>query len=154
HPPSAVAELSQAAALTERRLRLWPGVVLIALQWPLIRVPGWFAPGTMIQFYSMFMGPMVLTAAVAGWWLLASRLRWTDRLLVLLFCAAAGAAVAPLCDASVAPMPLIVFALPVVTTAWVLWLLLTPRLRWSVRRVGLLAVILLAWGYFSLVRLE
>jgi outer membrane protein assembly factor BamB len=48
----------------------------------------------------------------------------------------------------------LVFVLPVVTTAWVLWLLATPFLRWPVRRAGLLAVFVLAWGYFTLVRFD
>ncbi|HEV3022129.1 MAG TPA: PQQ-binding-like beta-propeller repeat protein, partial [Pirellulales bacterium] len=42
----------------------------------------------------------------------------------------------------------------VVTTAWVGWLVLTPFLSWSVRRVGLLVVFALAWGVFTLVRYE
>ena len=51
-------------------------------------------------------------------------------------------------------MPVIVFALPAVVTAWVGWLLLTPFLGWPARRAGLIAVFVLGWGYFTLVRLD
>jgi outer membrane protein assembly factor BamB len=51
-------------------------------------------------------------------------------------------------------MALIAYALPVVTTAWVVWLVVTPFLRWPARRVGVLVVLLAAWGLFVLVRYE
>jgi outer membrane protein assembly factor BamB len=137
-----------------RRLRLWPGVVILALQWLAIAGPGWVAPGTMIQFMGIFWGPMVGAAALAAWWLFASRLSWVDRGLGLLACGAAGAAALLLGHPSINALVLTVFALPVVTTAWVLWLVITPFLSWPVRRAGLLVVFLLAWGYFTLVRFQ
>src|SRR6516165_3544126 len=67
----------------ERRLRLWPGVLIVALQWGLITLAQTFAAGTMLQFYAMFMGPMVGAALFALWWLFASRIPWKDRGIVL-----------------------------------------------------------------------
>ena len=89
--PGAFAIPSQASPSVERRLRLWPGVILVALLWFLLTVPGWLAPATKIQFFSMFLGPIAVAAAVTGWWLFASRLRWADRLLGLFAFAAVGA---------------------------------------------------------------
>jgi outer membrane protein assembly factor BamB len=136
-----------------RRLRLWPGAVLLALQWLAIWVPGWVAPGTMAQFLGMFWGPMAGAALVLLWWLAASRLRWTDRLLVPLACAAFGGAATFLSHGSM-QMGLIIYVLPLVTTAWVGWLLLTPFLSWPVRRAGLVVAFLLPWVYSTLVRVD
>src|SRR4051794_29637426 len=91
HPaplPSEDAPASASAPPVSVKPRLWPGVVLVALQWLLILVPGWVAPATMVQFMAMFWGPVIGGAAIALWWLFASRVRWTDRVLVLLACAA------------------------------------------------------------------
>jgi outer membrane protein assembly factor BamB len=144
----------------ERRLRLWPGVILVALLWFLLTVPGWLAPATKIQFFSMFLGPIAVAAAVTGWWLFASRLRWADRLLGLFAFAAVGAVTYLFWHSSLTEAGgrglfiLMIYVLPVVTTAWVGWLLVTPFLRWPVRRGGLLVVFLLAWGLFTLVRYD
>lgn len=145
---------SPATPCTQRRLRLWPGVAIVVLEWLLITIPGWFAPATMGQFMAMFWGPILATFAFLIWWLFFSRLRWRDRWLGLAGCAAAAAVVVPFCHASVGFMPLTVYALPTVTTGWILWLVIARALPRPVRRVGLLAVFLAAWGYFALIRLE
>src|SRR5579884_2491655 len=143
--------------VAERRPRLWPGVVLVVLQWLLLIVPRWVAPGTMVQFLAMFWGPMITAAALVAWWLFASRVRWRDRLAVLAFCCVVGTVAFFCFDPSLRAFGLpglTFFAVPVLATGWVLWLLVTPMLNWPVRRAGLLVVVLLAWGYFTLVRFE
>jgi outer membrane protein assembly factor BamB len=129
-------------------------VVIIVLQWLLILVPGWVAPGSRIQFMAMFWGPVAGAAALALWWLFASRLRWADRLLGLLTFAVAAAVAYPFCHESVNWFGLLIYALPRVTTVWVLWLVVTSPLPWQFRRVGLAVVFLLAWGYFTLLRFD
>jgi outer membrane protein assembly factor BamB len=139
----------------ERRPRLWPAVILVVLQWLCLTVPRWVAPGTIIQFYAMFFGPMLTAAAFTAWWLFFSRVHWRDRLLVLAVCVVLGAGAFFCFDPSLREFGLpglTFFVIPVVATAWVLWLLVTPFLRWPTRRTGLLVVSLLAWGYFTLVR--
>src|SRR5436189_254064 len=59
-----------------------------------------------------------------------------------------------LSDPSFGMMGMMLYALPIVTSAWVLWLLATPCLYWTARRDGLLLVFVLAWGCFTLVRFE
>ncbi len=131
----------------ERRLRLWPGVLIVALLW-VVRVLAGMGPGSPMQFFVGYLiAPLVALALLAVWWLLLSRLRWGDRLLVAaVFAAAAGAAV--LLNRQDFPvMTLIIYALPIVMSVWVGWLLLTYRLSWPVRRAGLLAaIVLLACG--------
>src|SRR5262249_4258040 len=134
--------------------RVWPGIVILIAQWLIILVPGWVAPVTRAQFYGWFLGPVVGTVALALWWLFASRVRWLDRGLGLLAFAGLGAATFPFWHASFRDQDskgmffLIMYALPVVTTAWVLWLVATWFLRWPIRRAGLLLVFLAVWGGF------
>jgi outer membrane protein assembly factor BamB len=150
-PPAAV---PQTAATAPRRLRLWPGVVIVALQWLLITVPGWVAPATYTQFLAMFWTPILAALGIVIWWLFASRLRWMDRWFGLVAFVAVAAASYPFWHPKSGIYALIISALPVVTTAWVLWLLATPFLSWPVRRVGLLVVFLLAWDFYALVRFK
>src|SRR5262245_13822557 len=154
HPGATAAEAPAARpAALPRRPRLWPGVVIVALMWPLILVPGWVAPGTMTQFMAMFWGPLIAAGAVLAWWLFAGRVRWSDRLLVPLACAALAVAAHFLSEPSFRFM-LIIYVLPAVLTAWVLWLLVTPALGWPVRRAGLLALFVLVWGCATLLRMD
>src|SRR5205085_9235107 len=48
----------------------------------------------------------------------------------------------------------VLYGLAGATTAWVCWLLVTPFLSWRARRVGLLALFVMAWGWLPLVRVE
>ena len=73
------------------RLRLWPGVVIVALQWAVVTAIGKIYEGTMIQFMAMFIGPMVAGLGVLIWWLFFSRVGWLDRLVIpLVFVLPAG----------------------------------------------------------------
>ncbi|HEX5271518.1 MAG TPA: PQQ-binding-like beta-propeller repeat protein, partial [Gemmataceae bacterium] len=135
-----------------RRLRLWPGVVLVLAQTALIFVPPLVAAGTIASFMVRFYAPMLCGVLLLVWWLFASRLRWADRLLgVCTFAAAAAVAVA-LCHPSF-QFGLLLYALPIATSAWVGWLLVSFPLGWPVRRWGLVAVLLAVSGGATLVRM-
>lgn len=136
-----------------RPLRLWPAVVILAIEWALLTIPGWFAQGTFLHMHGMFEGPMVGTLCILIWWLFASRAAWKDRWLVLGTFIATTIAVGFVCDPSVW-MLLVLFGLPVVTTLWVAWLVLTRGMTWPARRAGLLATIVLALSYFTLLRVD
>jgi outer membrane protein assembly factor BamB len=140
--------------LSPPRPRLWPAVVLVVVQWLIITVPGLVAPLTRAHFMGWFLGPLVATLGLVLWWLFASRLRWVDRGLGVLVFAAAAAAAWLLCDPTFGLFGLMLFTLPLATTAWVLYLLATPFLAWPVRRAGLLALFVLVWGGFTLVASE
>lgn len=137
---------------TAPRLRLWPAVVIVALMWLLRTVPVSLDPGPLTFTIAMF-APMVAVLLLAGWWLFASRVRLLDKLLVLGVCVAAGVATWFLCHPST-QFALIFYALPAVVTAWTVWLLGTLFLSWPARRTGLLLVLVLAWGWGLLVRMD
>jgi outer membrane protein assembly factor BamB len=143
-----------AAPSLKIRPRVWPGLVIVGLVWLAITVPGWVAPATMVQFMAMLWGPIVGTLAIVGWWVFASRIPWLDRGLGVIGCVATGAVAYMAFHPSFNFFGVIIYALPVVLAAWVFWLALTPFLPWPVRRIGLLVVFALAWGYFALVRFD
>lgn len=136
------------------RLRLWPLVVIVVLQWLAMLVPAWLAPATTLHFFGGFLGPLVGGAAVAAWWLFASRLTWTDRWLGLAVFIASIAVTWLLADPSFELIWLLLHGLPIATTALTIWLIATPFLNWPMRRAGLLVVVLVSWGFFLLVRHE
>jgi outer membrane protein assembly factor BamB len=120
--------------------------------WLALLAPAWLDLDLFTQFMAKFWAPIVAAGAVALWWLAFSRVRWYDRLLGVAAFAAVGAAASYLADFPF--MVMLVFAVRVVLTAWVGWLLLTPFLSWPVRRVGLLAAFVLAWGAFDLISMD
>jgi outer membrane protein assembly factor BamB len=121
-------------------LRLWPGIVLAALLW-LMR--GWATIGEFAQykfFIGLLIAPLVVLAGLLLWWLFASRLRWSDRLLVVGTFAAVTASTMFLADPSFRGPALLFYVLPLVVTAWPAWLLLSFWLSWPVRRAGILLI--------------
>lgn len=159
HPQSPVASTtSYPDALTSPSLRLWPGIAAVVLMWLGYWLPGYLQPGTFAQFMGKMIAPLGGLLIMAIWWLFFSRIRkWSDRLIVLVAFAGTGFLAQLLYHStltSMGAMGLVIFALPFVLTGWVLWLRLTERLNWPMRRLGLMAVFAVAWGYFALVRLD
>jgi outer membrane protein assembly factor BamB len=143
-------------AIGPPRLRLWPAVIILALELVAITVPGWVVPGTMFQMFSLFLAPLVAAVGLAVWWLLASRAPRIDRLLVLVVGIAGVVAIQFFAHPVFLQrqVGLALIALPLATSAWVLWLLVTPMLPWAVRRTGLLTLLLLVWGYCLCLRID
>jgi outer membrane protein assembly factor BamB len=152
-PAPPVAPLPQAAT---KPLRLWPAVLILAVQWAVNLGAARLAPGTVIHFYGSFLGPVIGAGLFLLWWLFASRAAWRDRLLVLLFTIVAGAASVFIDPAEphVGMFKLFIFGIPTATLAWCVWLLATPWLSWPHRRTGLFVLIALAFGFFALLRLD
>lgn len=155
-PPSSGPALEPIAAPPSvvRRLRLWPGIVVVALQWAAVTIIGQIFPATPIQFMAMFIGPLVGTLAVLIWWLFFSRLRWADRLLLPVAFGLCGASVLLVGHPSIGMFGILLYGLPAALTAWMAWLVVSYPLPWSIRRAGLLAAFVLVWGYFSLLRMD
>jgi outer membrane protein assembly factor BamB len=156
-PPAALPDVSQPTPAVVRP-RLWPAVVILALMWAVTVIPGFIGQlqGTPWHVFAMIWGAGGGAIAIGLWWLFASRVPWTDRLMILLFFAVSSLAARPLSDPSFLYFNYgpITRGLPLTTTVLVLWLLVTPALSWPVRRLGAVAALLLAWGYCDLVRLD
>jgi outer membrane protein assembly factor BamB len=153
-PPAEPPSIQRATAVT--RPRLWPAVLILAVQWAAKLLAERFWQGEVAYLYAVFYGPMVGAGLVLLWWLFASRVPWRDRLLVPLAVLAGGAAT--LFTDPIGPeaggFKVVLYALPVALTAGTLWLLVTRPLRWPGRRLGLLAALLLPFGYYALMRID
>jgi outer membrane protein assembly factor BamB len=136
------------------RIRLWPALIFVVLQWLALMAPRLLGAEPMIQFYGLMLGPLIGTVGVLLWWLFASRIRWKERFLGVLAFVAIGAVAYLFFHPSFDVMGVFFMTLPMATTAIAVWLLVTPFLRWPIRRAGLLVVVMLTWGYYTLVRFE
>lgn len=151
--PSSAA-IPQSAPISEPRLRLWPGVALVIVIWA-ARV--WASTGTGSPtkfFFGLVIIPMLALLLMHLWWLFGSRLRWKDGLIVFGTFVATTIATALISGSNFPAMALILYGVPVVASAWIGWLFLSQTLPWSVRRSGLLLVLVLTGGLFTLVRVE
>jgi outer membrane protein assembly factor BamB len=138
------------------RPRVWPAVVVLGMQWAAKLLAERFWPGEPVWFFAVMWGPMIGAGLVLLLWLFLSRVPWRDRFLVLLV-VLAGAATVLFTDAigpEVGGFKIVLYALPAALTAGALWLLLTPPLGWSWRRLGLVVALLLPMGYYALLRLD
>lgn len=134
-------------------IRLWPGVLIVTLQWLARFVLPVLVPAAGI---GGVMAGAIGGLVVAAWWVFFSRAprveRWGAVVLVV-----AGLAVTPLfLDESVATAGMgflfYLYAIPVLSLAFVGWAVASRRLPVRPRRVAMVATIVLACGAWALVR--
>jgi outer membrane protein assembly factor BamB len=137
------------------RLRLWPGVAIVVLQWLLwLAVPAALPEAMGIGFMSGLVGGL----AVLLWWAFFSRVphfeRWSA---VALVTAAMATAPWVLHDSIANGMMGLMFAIyatPSLSLAWVAWAVASRRLAGGMRIAALAAAILFASGIWALVRTD
>src|SRR5438876_14554 len=151
-----MSEAAYPVPAVEPKLRWWPALVVLIVEWLIIKVPGWIpSEDPMLKFKGMMFGPMIGAALLLIWWLFFSRVWVADRWLILAACLAIGGAAFSLYDKSLGFFGgVLLSALPAVTTAWLVWLLVTPRLRLQTRYAGLMVMFIGAWGYFAVLRFD
>jgi len=141
-------------AISPQKLRLWPGVALVMGLW-LIRVAGSIGEFSPSQFFfTMVIAPIAVLAGLILWTLFASRLRWFDRLVVVGAFAATAAITILVAGTNFPVLALVLYAVPVVATLWVGWLLVSFRLSWGIRRAGLMLIFVAVGVVCSLRRLD
>lgn len=140
-----------------RPLRLWPGLALAALVLTLRYGVLMVAEGATAGYIGMF-GGLLCALAIFVWWAFFSRARWTERVgavaLVVLGFVLTPALLHPSIAGGMMGFMFYLYALPVVGLAFVAWAVATRRLRDGVRRATMVAVILLAFGVWTLLRTE
>lgn len=134
-------------------LRLWPGVVAVVLQslaWFVVPV---VAPDA---FLFAVLGGLLGGLVIIVWWVFFSRAAWLERVgvLVLMVVALAGTSrvVHPSIATGMMGMMLVIYAIPVLSLALVVWVVATRRLSDGLRRTTMVAAILVACGVFTLLR--
>jgi outer membrane protein assembly factor BamB len=134
-------------------LRLWPGIVIVALQWLLFAILPRLLPSA---------GAVAAIAALVGgllvfvWWVFFSRATWLERLLAILVMVVAPVAVRPLLHESIATAGLgvlyFVYVVPWLSLALVAWAAATRHLAGRPRRVTMVVAMFLASGVWTLLR--
>jgi outer membrane protein assembly factor BamB len=134
-------------------LRLWPGVLAVAVQWV-----AWFGLSTFRPEARPWGMAVAIYAGLAFvlWWLLLSRAPWSERVGFLALMVVAIAATRRVVHESVAGggmgMLLYIYAIPVLTLALVASAAAGRRLSSGKRRATMAGAVLLGCGAFTLVR--
>ena len=143
----------QTASDPHRPLRLWPGVVAAVLLCLIRFVTPLIFPEAGA---SAIIGGVLGALAIVMWWLFFSRAIWQERLGALAVMIVAPLLVSRVAHESIttgmmgAMLPL--YSIPVMSVALVAWAVTTRTLSNGIRRSSLVATILLACGFFALLR--
>jgi len=134
-------------------LRVWPGVVLVVVQWLAWVVVPFFLPDYIL--YGMLV-TAVCALAIVLWWLLLSRAPWYERVVALILIVLAVIVTKRIVHVSIATgsmgFLLFVLAIPIMSLALVTSAVVSRRLTAGRRRAVMAAAILLACGMFMLIR--
>jgi outer membrane protein assembly factor BamB len=136
------------------RPRVWPAVVLLALFWAFVLVSRRLDVSMFAAFLARLGVCLLVTVLFLVWWLTNRRVRGVDRLLGVGAAVVGGIAGWLLLDPSVVGMLWLMMSLPLVLTAWTVWVVAAARAPARVRRFTLVAVLFLSWQAFFPVRME
>ena len=138
----------------QKPLRLWPGVVIVVLQW----LARFYVPlfGTDATIYGILGGVFGGGLAILVWWAFFSRAPRSERLGAIVLMVVAMVATPRILHESVATgnfgFQFFIYAIPVLSLAFVFWAVAGRHLADGPRRAAMVATILLACGVFALVR--
>src|SRR5260370_1011925 len=147
--------LTQEVERNRGQIRLWPGVVAVTLQW-LIRFGVPLVAPDAIAF--ALIGGLVGALAVLIWWAFFSRVphfeRWGALAFMVLAVAATPRILHPSIVGGMMGMMIRIFVIPGLCLALVVWAAFSRHLTGWPGRAALVAVILIAWGAWGLVRTD
>ncbi len=134
-------------------LRLWPGVLAVALQW-LVRFGLPIVVPDALEW--CIVGGVLGGSLVIVWWAFFSRAprleRWGAVLLMVFALGATPRILHPSIATGMMGMMFLIYAVPVLSLAFVVWAVATRHLSGGLRRGTMVAAILLACGVWALLR--
>lgn len=144
-----------APSLPTKPLRLWPGVVLVLVQWFMWMVLPAIAPEALLVGT---IGGLLAAPLIVLWWVGFSRAPWLDRLGAVVVMGIGVAATQPFLHQSIATAlggtVFYFFVVPPLCLALVAAAVITRHRSTGVRRVVIAASILSACGFWTLVRTD
>jgi outer membrane protein assembly factor BamB len=152
---------SDTASASATRPRLWPAIALVAAFWCVVAFMKLTTNKALFpddvftqlqQFLISFYSPMLLALGILIWWLGFSRLPWAERLIGLALLISGGILARLLADKSMA-FGLLMNGIPVAITA-VVAAMVVARASGLQRILTIAVASFLAWGYFTLIRLD
>jgi len=141
----------------QKPLRLWPGVVIVILQW-LLRFVLPIAVPEQIGIAIGLLGGLLCGLAVVVWWAFFSRAprleRWGAVVLMIVALAATSRLIHQSIGTAMQGLMFYVYAIPVLSLVFVIWAVASRRFPDGLRRAMMVVSILLACGVWTLVRSE
>jgi len=134
----------------QKPLRLWPGVVIVILQW-LVRFGVLIVMPEAVTI-AVLLGGLFGGLAIVVWWAFFSRASRSERWGAVVLIIVALIATWLLIHESMRLMPFVAYIIPVLSLAFVVWAVASPRLSDRPRRATMVATILLACGVWALLR--
>src|SRR6185295_8522856 len=134
-------------------IRVWPGVIAVALQWVgWFVVPALFPQAAIVALFSGVIGGLIILL----WWLFFSRAPWIERIAALVLIVLALIGTKRLVHESIAGggmgMLLYILAIPVFSLGLVLWAVISRHFSTAKRRLAFMPMLLIGCGLFMLVR--
>ncbi len=138
-----------------RRLRLWPGVVIVVLQWL-----SWLVVPIVLPEAAVF-GALAKVGGLLPlvvWWVFFSRAPWSERLGAIVLMIVALVATPRFLDESIATgnmgFQFFAYVAPALSLALVAWAVVSRRLPTGMRWAAMVGAILIASGVWTLLRSE
>ena len=138
-----------------RLVRLWPGIVIVMLQWLIRFVLPMIEPDALaIGVFGGLLGGL----AIIVWWLFFSRALRFDRWSAIVLMILALGASSHILDKSIATsnmgLMFTIYSIPILSLAFVVWSVTCHRLPIRLRRVTMVATIILSTGFWALLRTD
>lgn len=138
---------------TSHPLRIWPGIIVVFLQWMLRFILPAIFPG--INVYSVI-GGVMFGLLIIIWWAFFSRALIFDRLSAIILMIVSLALFPRLLHISMATammgMMYYVYAVPFLCLAFVVWAILSRNLSVTAKRITMVLTIIIATGFWTLMR--
>ncbi len=137
----------------QKPLRLWPGVIIVVLQWLVRFGSPIIEPGNKGEIFGA-MGGLAGGLLIVVWWAFFSRARWSERLGAIFLMGVSLFAMWHVNHESMGPHWFVWYPVPVLSLAFVAWAVASRRLADGPRRATMVATILLACGMWTLLRTD
>ena len=147
------ADASAPSAHTPARPRLWLPLIIVALYWAVV---GATHAIEIPIFYRFLLQSTVLLGVIVVflvWWCFSRRIKLRDRLIVLAAVVASPVVAMLISHNSLGPFP-VFMGLPILFTAWALWLFIARNASPGVWKSGLIVLLFLSTSIFALFRME
>ncbi len=142
-------------AVHHKKLRLWPGIVAVILQWLIWYVIPIIEPSTIAT--GVF-GGLVGGLLVIVWWAFFSRVpvfdRWSAIALMFVILAATSFLLHESIATAMMGMMFAVYAVPILSLVFVIWAILFRNFSIKPRRISMFITIILASGFWVLLRTD
>ncbi|MCP4942132.1 MAG: PQQ-binding-like beta-propeller repeat protein [Planctomycetaceae bacterium] len=135
-------------------IRIWPAVLFLAAMVVAKMLPSMIENGPSQIWMSAAFGPLLGALLVLGWWLLASRARWQERLLGLIGLAVTFGLAAVLLHPTMLGPAVLVLTIPLGVGAFAMGTIVLSRVHSPARTGIALLMAFIGFGYTDLLRAE